>query len=73
MLIRIDAQRVRVLREELLITPEELAKMAGVNRSTIYNIEVGRHAKVQLGTLRKVAGALGLEPQDLREKALSDS
>lgn len=72
MLIEIDGRKVKMLREEHLITPAELAAKAGVNRSTIYNIESGRHSRAQLATLRGIAEVFDLDPRELRRAQLRE-
>jgi transcriptional regulator with XRE-family HTH domain len=41
----------------------EIAKKCGVERNTIYSF--GRGAAVSLGTIRKIAAALGMTPSEL--------
>lgn len=46
-------------------TQEELATSAGISRTTVSNIENGRIDNIQLGTLKKIAVALGSTVQEL--------
>lgn len=59
--------RIPRLREQRLrraFSQEELARLAGVSRTTIIKIEGGRDAWPQ--TVRKLAHALKIRPQDLQ-------
>ncbi len=52
------------LREERLMTQDELGKAAGIGHDQISRIE---HDKVdpRFSTIKKLAAALGVEPQEL--------
>jgi transcriptional regulator with XRE-family HTH domain len=54
--------RVRLLREEQLLTKAELARKAGISPLTLARIESGRDCRVD--TMRKIILALGLKPAD---------
>lgn len=43
----------------------ELAEAAGVNKTTVYRIEAGRHARLQGRTARALADALGVPVEHL--------
>lgn len=58
--------RVRALRERLEWTQEKLRKQAKVCRLSVWRLESG--AGVELETFEKVARAMGVEPQTLRDK-----
>ena len=49
---------LRETRDRKKIGQEKLAKLAGVSRPTIANIESGKNATVQVGTAMKLAKAL---------------
>ncbi len=49
------------------LTQAELSEASGVAQSTIAQIETGKRPKPHPGTLKKLAGALGLEARDLLE------
>ena len=51
------------LREERVLSQRELARMADLTHTTVWRIEHGRRARP--GTIRKVAGVLGVEPKEL--------
>ena len=56
---------LRTLREERMLTQQELASQAGLTVTTVSRIETG---KVQPGirTIRSLAGALDCSPQKLK-------
>lgn len=54
------AQRCRLARERLRLSPDRLAARAGVAVSVIRNVESGRNATIR--NLIGVAGALQVEP-----------
>jgi len=56
--------RVRVLRETLGVTQEELAKKAGMTRTSLTNIEAGRQ-RTLLDGVERFAAALGTTPKHL--------
>jgi transcriptional regulator with XRE-family HTH domain len=55
---------LRRIRERRALSQAELAERSGVARATIVSIESGR-AGAQYGTIRKIAEALGVEPEEL--------
>ena len=55
--------RLRQVREQQVMTQEELAEKSGVTQATISRLEHGAH-DARMSTIRKVAKALGV---DLRE------
>jgi len=65
-------ERIAVLREEQALTQAELAEAARISPSTLSQIESGKVPRPHVGTVRKIARALGVEPAKLhREKALA--
>jgi transcriptional regulator with XRE-family HTH domain len=56
--------RLRMLRQRRLLTIEQLAERAGVNKNTISRIENGAEAP-QAATIRKLARALEVDPEQL--------
>ncbi len=56
--------RLREERKRSRLTQEELALVSGVNRVTIARIETGA-AKAKPETVRKLARALKVKPEDL--------
>lgn len=57
-------QKLRELREERALSMRELADMAGIAHNTIYRIEGGQTSALPR-TIRRLAGALGVEPKVL--------
>ena len=53
------------IRERWMWTQVRLAEEAGVSPTTVSGIESGRILRPHLGTLRKLADALGVDPQAL--------
>ena len=56
--------RLRELRHRRVLTLEELAEKAGVGRNTIWRLEHGVMG-AQPRTIRKLAKALNVEPEEL--------
>ena len=61
---KIDGDRLRELREDMMFSQTELAKMAGTTQATISGFELGKR-QAQPRTVRRLAEALGVEPRDL--------
>jgi transcriptional regulator with XRE-family HTH domain len=62
--MEVDVARLRELRRRRVLTLEELAEKAGVGRNTIWRLEHGVMG-AQPRTVRKLARALGVEPEEL--------
>jgi transcriptional regulator with XRE-family HTH domain len=58
------AQQLRNLRRRRKLTQASLAERAGMDRSTLSGIELGKH-NVPLDTICRLAWALGLDVRDL--------
>lgn len=58
--------RLKTLRERRALTQHELAERAGVNRVTVARLEGGVDHPLP-GTVRKLADALGVGPEDLMD------
>lgn len=56
--------RLRALRQRKALTQQELAAKAGVTRSTVARVEGGAEQPFPT-TIRKLADALGVEPEEL--------
>ena len=56
--------KFRELRRRRVLTMEELAEKAGVGRNTVWRLEHGVMG-AQPRTIRKLAKALKVEPEDL--------
>ena len=57
--------KLKELREKRKMTQEELANTSGVSRTTIANIERGVETSTTIGTIAKLAEALGVTPAKL--------
>jgi transcriptional regulator with XRE-family HTH domain len=57
---------LRAARRAKLLTQEELAREAGLNRVTIWQLETGIR-NPQLSTIRRLTEALGVTPEQLLE------
>jgi transcriptional regulator with XRE-family HTH domain len=55
--------RVKAIREAKFLSQSDLARDAGVSRTTVVRVESGEDAT--FSTARKLAKALGVEPQEL--------
>ena len=60
----INGQRLRELRVERALTLRALAEESGVSFDTINKLELGQRP-ARLSTIRKLAGALDVEPKEL--------
>ncbi len=58
--------RLKLLRQRKALTQQQLAEKAGVNRATIARLEGGTDEPFPT-TVRKLADALGVDPEDLME------
>jgi transcriptional regulator with XRE-family HTH domain len=56
--------RLAAIRERRMWTQARLAEEAGVSPTTVSGIESGRISRPHFGTLRKLAGALGVDSGD---------
>ena len=56
------------LRKEQFLSQRDLAQRAGVSPTTIMHLETGESADPRLSTVRKVAEALGVDPNSLVER-----
>ena len=57
-------QRLRALRQQKVLTLRELEERSGVAYNTIWQLENGKRG-AQPRTLRKLADALGVDPEEL--------
>jgi transcriptional regulator with XRE-family HTH domain len=62
--MEVDMARLRELRRRRVLTLEELAEKAGVGRNTVWRLEHGLMG-AQPRTIRKLARALDVEPEEL--------
>lgn len=62
---KLNGLMVKMLREQMELTPDELASLTGLSIRTLYNIEHGRTPNPRLATIASLAQALGVELQQL--------
>lgn len=62
--LQVDVGKLRRLRRRAAFSQRELAKQAGTTQETISRLERGHH-NARASTLRRLAGALGVEPHEL--------
>jgi DNA-binding XRE family transcriptional regulator len=56
-------------RRRKFMTQDELAAASGVTRDTIWRIENGKYERLRMKTMKALAHALQVEPDDIREFA----
>jgi transcriptional regulator with XRE-family HTH domain len=56
--------RIRMIRETLGMTQEELSKRVGLQRASVANTEIGRQ-RLLLDSIERYATALGTSPKHL--------
>lgn len=61
--------RLKLLRQERMLSQRDLSERSGVSQNTIVRIEQGEDARFI--TARKLAEALGVEPRELTESSES--
>jgi transcriptional regulator with XRE-family HTH domain len=62
--VEVDVAKLRELRRRRVLSMEELAEKANVGRNTIWRLEHGVMG-AQPRTIRKLARALGVKPEEL--------
>ena len=65
MTVRIDGEKIKEIREDLLYSQRELSRVAGLSHETIQRVEAGEREEVRGATVRKFASALGVDPHEL--------
>lgn len=68
----VDGERLRSLREGRVFTLHELSGESGVSYNTIYRLEHGKTG-AHPRTIRKLAGALGVEAEYLVKQQVSQT
>ena len=63
--MELDTNKLKALREEHVLSLRDLEELSGVTANTIYRLEAGRHKQAHPRTIRKLAVALGVQPQEL--------
>jgi transcriptional regulator with XRE-family HTH domain len=59
-------ERIATVREDQALTQAELAEKSKISPSTLSQIESGKVPRPHVGTVRKIARALGMDPAELR-------
>jgi transcriptional regulator with XRE-family HTH domain len=62
--MRVDGERLKELRDDKVLTMEELADLSGVSYNTVYRLEHGR-SEARQSSVKKLARVLGVAPRDL--------
>ncbi len=63
-MVEVNTMKLRELRQRRVLTLQELEELSGVSYNTIWRLENGRTG-AQPRTIRKLARALGVEPEEL--------
>jgi transcriptional regulator with XRE-family HTH domain len=63
-MVEVNVQRLKALRQQRVLTLRELEERSGVAYNTIWHLENGKRG-AQPRTLRKLARALDVEPEEL--------
>jgi transcriptional regulator with XRE-family HTH domain len=63
--MKVDGKKLKDARTARFLERRELASKAGINRRTIDRMEAGEEGGHRLSTIRKLAEALGVDPQEL--------
>jgi transcriptional regulator with XRE-family HTH domain len=63
-MVEVNTMKLRELRQRRVLTLHELEERSGVSYNTIWRLENGRTG-AQPRTVRKLARALGVEPEEL--------
>jgi len=61
---RISMTHLRAWRVYRLLSQRELAKISGLNKATVMSLENDQY-RANFGTVRKLAAALKIEPEEL--------
>jgi transcriptional regulator with XRE-family HTH domain len=70
-MVEVNAMKLKELRQRRVLTLHELEERSSVAYNTIWRLENGRTG-AQPRTLRKLAAALGVEPEELVKVETSD-
>jgi transcriptional regulator with XRE-family HTH domain len=65
--MEVDTEKLKELRRRSVLSMRELEELSGVSYNTIWRIESGRQG-AHPRTIRKLAKALGVEPEELLTK-----
>ena len=62
--MEVNVRRLRELRRQKVLSMRELEEISGVSYNTIWRLETGKTG-AQPRTIRRIAGALGVDPAEL--------
>ena len=62
--VRVDAEALKRLRKDRVLSQRELARTAGLTHATVWRLENGFDL-ARPSTVRKLAAVLGVEPREL--------
>jgi transcriptional regulator with XRE-family HTH domain len=62
--MEVDTEKLKKLRRRRVLSMRELEELSGVSHNTIWRIEARRQG-AHPRTIRKLAKALGVEPEEL--------
>ncbi len=71
--MEVNVEKLRELRRRRVLTLRELEAVSGVSYATVWRLESGRTTEARPSTIRKLAEALGVEPEELIEVGGSDA
>jgi transcriptional regulator with XRE-family HTH domain len=63
--VEVDMEKLKALREMRVLTLRELSEKSDVTLNTIWRLESGYNKRARPSTIRKLATALGVQPQEL--------
>lgn len=66
--MRFVGAKLKEARETRFWSQRDLAREAGVSPTTVMHLETGQNPNPRLSTVRKVADALGIDPNELVER-----
>jgi transcriptional regulator with XRE-family HTH domain len=65
--IAVEGRRLRRLRRERALSQQDLERLTGIAQATLSDLERSKRG-ARASTLRKLAGALGVEPKELMKE-----
>ena len=65
--IAVDGAKLRKLRREQALSQQDVERITGLAQATLSDLEQGKRG-ARASTLRKLAGALGVEPKQLMKE-----
>ena len=65
--MQINSEQLRQLRRERALSQRDLSRVTGIAHDSISQLETGKR-DAQPRTIRKLAGALGVEPKELMKE-----